>query len=103
MAARPMVRDGAEEAPPHHEVFLWLPPGVAVKAAIDPGTIALKTDGASLGVAPPGFLERLQLRIFQRRFDTGGSEDHANAVLAGAIDRVPERADFVRRHPVLRI
>jgi hypothetical protein len=23
MAARPMVRDGAEEAPPHHEVPLW--------------------------------------------------------------------------------
>ena len=47
--------------------------------------------------------KRRKLLAFQRRLRAGGAEDHANLVAAGAIDRIPQAADFVDRHPVLRI
>src|SRR5580704_14563808 len=76
---------------------------VAVKPAIDPGTVELEADVASLVVAQPDFPKRRQFLALQRRLCARGPEDDANAVAAGAIDRIPQRADFLRRHPVLRV
>src|SRR5690349_5390466 len=76
---------------------------IAVESTIDPGSIQCAPDLAALLVATPDLTKRRKLRTFDRRIRTRGAKDHPNRVAAGAIDGVPQRADFVWRHPVLGI
>src|SRR5258706_4614268 len=78
-------------------------PSVAVESAVDSRSVARETGGASFLVAAPDLPQRRKLRALQRGLRAGGAEDHADIVPAGTIDGVPQRVDFVLRHPVLRV
>jgi hypothetical protein len=78
-------------------------PFVTVERAVDAGAIAFETDGAAFLVAAPDVTQRRELLAVQRGLLARGAEDDADIVAAGTIDRVPERTDFLRRHPVLRV
>src|SRR5713101_3079937 len=80
-----------------------LAPSIAVKSAVDSRSVPRESDRASFFVAAPDLLERRKLGAVQRRRRARGPKDHADVVAAGAVDRIPERPDFLRRHPVLRI
>src|SRR5262249_49057810 len=75
-----------------------------MESSIDSRTVKLEPDLAALIVAAPDFAQGRQLLApFQGRLRSGRSEDDADMVAAGTVDRVPQDANFVRRHPVLRI
>jgi hypothetical protein len=74
-----------------------------MKPAIDSRSVLLESDRASFFVTTPNLAQRRKLRAFQRRRGARGAEDYANVVVAGAIDGIPKRADFIRRHPILRV
>src|SRR5882762_3213910 len=78
-------------------------PYVAVEPAVNSRPVPLEAISASFLVTTPDAQERRKLRAFQRRLRAGGAKDHADVVAAGAIDRIPKRADLFRRHPVLRV
>jgi hypothetical protein len=60
-----------------------------VETAVDSRTIERKPDRASFLVALPYLAERSEFVTFERRILTGGAEDDADIVAAGAVDRVP--------------
>src|SRR5690348_11933570 len=74
-----------------------------METAVDAGTILREGTRASFSVTPPDLVEILELRCIKRRLRAGGPEDHAHILIAAAIDRVPQCADLVGRHPILRI
>src|SRR6516225_3238357 len=77
---------------------------IAVESTIDSRAVKLKTDVAALVIAEPDLAQRRKfLALFQGRLDPCRAEDDADMVAAGAIDRIPQRADFLGRHPVLRV
>src|ERR1700704_6117262 len=78
-------------------------PYVAVDPAVNSRPVPLEANSASFLVTTPDAQEGRKLRGFQRRLRAGGAKDHADIVAAGAIDRIPKRADLFRRHPVLRV
>src|SRR6266446_1038394 len=78
-------------------------PSVAMESAVDSRSVARETGRASFLVAAPDTPQRRKLRALQRRLRAGGAEDHADIVAAGAIDGIPKRVDFLRRHPILRV
>src|SRR6266481_10090766 len=78
-------------------------PSVAVESTVDSRSVARETGRASFLVAAPDMPQRRKLRALQRRLRAGGAEDHADIVAAGAIDGIPQRVDFLRRHPILRV
>src|SRR6195256_5632939 len=67
-------------------------PYVAVEPAVNSRPVPLEANSASFIVTTPDAQEGRKLRGFQRRL-----------LAAGAIDRIPKRADLFRRHPVLRV
>src|SRR6267378_539414 len=78
-------------------------PRVAVEPAVNSRSVALEASSASLLVTTPDAQQGRKLRALQRRLRAGRAKDHADVVAAGAIDRIPKRADLLRRHPVLRV
>ena len=93
------------DSPGHHPMTSnrYSAPFVAVEAAVNSRSVLRETDRAALLVAAPDLPQRRKLRAFQRRLRSGGAKNNADIVGAGAIDGIPERADLVRRHPVLRV
>ncbi len=62
-----------------------------------------KADGTSFPVAAPDFAQRREFRVFHGDSEPAVRKITRTSSLSGAVDRIPERADFLRRHPVLRI
>src|ERR1700704_2502959 len=78
-------------------------PYVAVEPAVNSRPVPLEASSASFLVTTPDAQQGRKLCAFQRRLRAGGAKDHADVVAAGAIDRIPKRADLLRGHPVLRV
>src|SRR5256714_6459256 len=78
-------------------------PFVAVESAVNSRSIQFETDFTSFIVAPPNVPQRRELRLLQRRRRAGSAKDHPDSAAAGSIDGVPKRADFLGRHPILRV
>ena len=74
-----------------------------MKSAIDAGAVLFETDRAARAVAVPASPQWKEIGLLERRCCTRRSENHADIVLAAAIDRLPYRANFLWCHPVLGI
>ena len=62
-----------------------------MEGAVDSGAVAFEADSASFFVAAPDLAKRGELFAIQRRLRACGTEDHANVVAAGPVDRNADR------------